>query len=57
MPPPDGNYYGKVNIFAILRRQALGAIDSLRQPLESVAATIERLKWWLARGNPLHTAA
>ena len=44
-------------IFAILRRQALGVIDSLRQPFESVAATIERLKWRFAHGGPLHTAA
>jgi predicted transposase YbfD/YdcC len=44
-------------IFAILRRQALNVIDSLRQPTESVPAAIERLKWWFARGVPLHAAA
>jgi predicted transposase YbfD/YdcC len=43
-------------IFAILRRQALNVIDSLRQPVESVPAAIERLKWWFARGIPLHAA-
>jgi predicted transposase YbfD/YdcC len=44
-------------IFAILRRQALNVIDSLRRPVESVPAAIERLKWWFARGVPLHAAA
>jgi predicted transposase YbfD/YdcC len=44
-------------IFAILRRQALNVIDSLRRPAESVPAAIERLKWWFARGVPLHAAA
>jgi hypothetical protein len=44
-------------IFAILRRQALNVIDSLRQPAESVPAAIERLKWRFARGVPLHAAA
>jgi predicted transposase YbfD/YdcC len=44
-------------IFAILRRQALNVIDSLRRPTESVPAAIERLKWWFARGVPLHAAA
>jgi predicted transposase YbfD/YdcC len=44
-------------IFAILRRQALNVIDSLRQPVESVPAAIKRLTWWFARGRPLHTAA
>lgn len=43
-------------IFAILRRQALNVIDSLRQPFESVPATIERLKWRFARGISLHAA-
>jgi predicted transposase YbfD/YdcC len=44
-------------VFAILRRQALNVIDSLRRPAESVPAAIERLKWWFARGVPLHAAA
>jgi predicted transposase YbfD/YdcC len=44
-------------IFAILRRQALNVIDSLRRPAESVPAAIERLKWWFARGLPLHATA
>jgi len=44
-------------IFAILRRQALNVIDSLRQSAESVPAAIERLKWWFARGRSLHAAA
>jgi predicted transposase YbfD/YdcC len=44
-------------IFAILRRLALNVIDSLRRPAESVPATIERLKWWFARGRQLHAAA
>ena len=44
-------------IFAILRRQALNVIDSLRRPGDSVPAAIERLKWWFARGGQLHAAA
>jgi predicted transposase YbfD/YdcC len=44
-------------IFAILRRQALNVIDSLRQSAESVPAAIERLKWWFAHGRSLHAAA
>ena len=43
-------------IFAILRRQALVVIDSVRQPIESVPAASERLKWWFARGGSLHAA-
>jgi predicted transposase YbfD/YdcC len=44
-------------IFAILRRQALNVIDSVRRPAESVPAAIERLKWWFAHGGQLHAAA
>ena len=44
-------------IFAILRRQALNVIDSVRQPAGSVLAAIERLKWLFARGLLVHAAA
>ena len=44
-------------VFAILRRQALNVIDSLRRPAESVPAAIEHLKWWFASGGQLHAAA
>jgi predicted transposase YbfD/YdcC len=44
-------------IFAILRRQALAVIDSVRRPAESVPAAIERLKWWFARDRELPAPA